>query len=72
MLNDFLFFIACLVCILLASCNIVYLVTSSNCKNYAEITGKNTKQVGLDYCYIETAEGWETWEVYRDKALRGE
>jgi hypothetical protein len=42
------------------------------CGNYGEMTGKKTKWVALDACYIQTASGWQRWDEYKARAITNE
>lgn len=42
------------------------------CGNYGEMTGKKTKWVALDACYIQTASGWQRWDEYKARATTNE
>src|SRR5690606_21008850 len=39
------------------------------CGNYAEMTGKKTKSVALDACYIQTGSGCKRWAESNDRAI---
>lgn len=37
---------------------------SYQCKNFHEITGKETRYATLDICYVNTDSGWMRWDEY--------
>lgn len=45
---------------------------SYRCGNYEKITGKATKWVFVDACYIQTDAGWQRWDEYTDRAIASE
>lgn len=47
-------------------------IGSYSCSNYEEITGKATKWVTLDSCYIKTEGGWQPWEEYEVRIIASE
>ncbi len=42
------------------------------CSNYTEITGKQTRWVTLDECYVKTTNGWQRWDEYKARATASE
>jgi hypothetical protein len=42
------------------------------CNNYAELTGKETRWVTLDTCYIKTERGWQRWDEYIARGIASE
>lgn len=42
------------------------------CGNYQEVTGRKTKWVVLDSCYVETDRGWQHWGEYMQRAAASE
>lgn len=42
------------------------------CANYATITGKETRWVAFDACYIQAEAGWERWDEYKLRAAASE
>ncbi len=42
------------------------------CRNYEIVTGKPTRWVLLDNCYIQTDKGWQHWEEYKLRAAASE
>lgn len=45
---------------------------SYQCKSYQTVTGKKTKWVYMDNCYIQTNDGWQRWDEYKDRAIASE
>ena len=45
---------------------------SYQCESYSRITGKNTKWNTLDICYVQTADGWQRWDEYKNRAIASE
>ena len=45
---------------------------SYKCGNYEKVTGKATKWVFMDKCYVQTAAGWQRWDEYKDRAIASE
>lgn len=45
---------------------------SYQCGKYEAITGKATKWVTLDECYVQTADGWQRWDEYKIRAAASE
>lgn len=45
---------------------------SYQCGNYQKITGKETKHVFMDACYIATSDGWQRWDEYKIRAAASE
>jgi hypothetical protein len=45
---------------------------SYQCRKYETITGKATKWVPLDECYVQTADGWQRWDEYKLRAVASE
>lgn len=37
----------------------------AECNEYSEVTGKTTMYKSLSGCYIETVDGWQSWEEYK-------
>jgi hypothetical protein len=48
------------------------LIHRHQCNNYSEVTGKRTDYRVLDSCYVETAEGWQRWDEYKNRAIASE
>lgn len=42
------------------------------CSNYQDITGCNTKYLWYDSCYVETKQGWQRWDEYKQRATASE
>ena len=42
------------------------------CDNYHKVTGKETKWVFMDECYIKTNAGWQRWDEYKNRAIASE
>ena len=42
------------------------------CKNYARITGKETRYAEFDICYVETDRGFQRWDEYKARAVASE
>ena len=42
------------------------------CTQYEAVTGKQTKWVTLDECYVKTADGWQRWDEYKARATASE
>lgn len=42
------------------------------CGNYAAITGKETKWLAFDSCYVKTERGWQKWDEYTARAIASE
>ena len=42
------------------------------CNNYERVTGKETKWVFMDECYVSTTVGWQRWDEYKDRAIASE
>jgi len=42
------------------------------CEKYAQITGKDTRYVEFDSCYIKTSEGFQRWDEYKARAVASE
>jgi hypothetical protein len=45
---------------------------SYQCNNYAELTGKETRWITLDACYVKTERGWQRWEEYIARGIASE
>lgn len=45
---------------------------SYKCGNYEEVTGKATKWIFMDECYVQTDAGWQRWDEYKDRAIASE
>lgn len=45
---------------------------SYQCENYEKVTGKATKWVFMDECYVQTNVGWQRWDEYKDRAIASE
>jgi len=39
------------------------------CANYQAMTGKATKRITLDACYVQTDSGWQRWDEYKARAV---
>ena len=42
------------------------------CNNYQQLTGKTTRHVRLDACYIKTEKGFQRWDEYKIRAAASE
>ena len=42
------------------------------CNNYERMSGKETRWVALDSCYVQTAAGWQRWDEYTARAVTNE
>lgn len=42
------------------------------CNNYEEATGKETKYLLLDSCYVKTDAGWQRWDEYKNRSIASE
>lgn len=42
------------------------------CGNYEKTTGKQTKYIFADACYIKTDDGWQRWDEYKARAIASE
>ena len=38
---------------------------SYRCDNYEKVTGKATRWMFMDECYVQTEAGWLRWDEYR-------
>ena len=45
---------------------------SYKCGNYEKVTGKATKWIFMDECYVQTNAGWQRWDEYKDRAIASE
>lgn len=45
---------------------------SYKCGNYEKATGKATKWIFMDDCYVQTDAGWQRWDEYKDRAIASE
>ena len=45
---------------------------SYKCGNYEKVTGKATKWIFMDDCYVQTDAGWQRWDEYKDRAIASE
>jgi hypothetical protein len=43
-----------------------------SCNNYERVTGRETKWIFLDECYVKAAGGWERWDEYKYRAATNE
>lgn len=46
--------------------------TNYQCSNYQKVTGKETKYVLFDTCYVQTADGFQRWDEYKIRAAASE
>lgn len=46
--------------------------TNYQCNNYQQLTGKETKYVQFDICYIKTDAGWQRYDEYKARAIASE
>lgn len=46
--------------------------SSYQCSNFQEMTGRTTKYLVLDACYVSTPEGWQRYDEYRSRAAASE
>jgi len=46
--------------------------TKYQCEEYSAITGKNTRYVQFDSCYIKTPDGYQRWSEYKARATASE
>lgn len=42
------------------------------CNNYEKTTGKETRYLLLDSCYVKTDTGWQRWDEYKNRASASE
>ena len=42
------------------------------CSNYELLTGKETKWVSFDVCYVKAAEGWQRYDEYKFRSVASE
>lgn len=42
------------------------------CSNYEKTTGKETKYLTLDSCYVKTQAGWQRWDEYTARSIASE
>lgn len=42
------------------------------CGNYQKVTGKETKWVAFDDCYVKADAGWQRWDEYQKRAIASE
>lgn len=42
------------------------------CENYTRATGKETRYLRFDSCYIKTDSGWQRWDEYKARATASE
>jgi hypothetical protein len=42
------------------------------CGNYTRATGKETRYMRFDSCYINTESGWQRWDEYKMRAAASE
>lgn len=42
------------------------------CSNYEIVTGKETRYVNYDACYIKSAQGFERWDEYKGRSIASE
>ena len=45
---------------------------SHQCSNYERMTGKQTKWLTLDACYVQTDAGWQRWDEYKIRNIASE
>lgn len=46
--------------------------TRYQCKNYSQITQKETKYANFDACYVKTEQGFQHWDEYKIRAAASE
>ena len=42
------------------------------CNAYSTVTGKQTRYVQFDECYVKTAQGYQRWDEYKARAVASE
>lgn len=69
------FFGGALLCIVGFLATVLFIANEGSryqCKQYAQITGKETRMSEFDSCYVKTATGWQRWDEYKARAIASE